>query len=349
MTSNTAVQRIPLGGLLHQRASVPPGMTNDTGTSDLFTRTLAAATIRATSRHCKDANMGNLLRNDHGQLRNGWWIAMFIAIFLASQAAYRPISHGLQHLGAGKAWLSPLPVVFLLLVTWICLRVRRQSLASVGLGMRAQWWRQLLGGLALGSVQMLLVAALICLAGGVRFSLDPAGGVAVVAMGAWMFAWAALLEELLFRGFLFQRLVDGIGASAALLLMAAVFALAHWGNPGMQGATEIWASVDLVLAGLLLGLAYLRTGSLALPLGIHFGWNWIQGSWLGFDVSGLHQAGLLLPHLLDKPQWFNGGVFGPEASIFAVVVDSAAVLLLWRWKGSARARSMPSIGSPVAA
>ena len=277
--------------------------------------------------------MRKLLRDDHGRIRNGWWMLLFLVVFLASQLAYHPVSRGLQQLGAGKAALSPLPVVFVLLVTWLCLRLRRQSLADVGLRTDSHWWRQVSAGLAFGSVQMLVVAGLIWLAGGVRFSLDPAGGIAAIALGAWMFAWAALLEELLFRGFLFQRLVDGIGPAAALCLMSVVFALAHWGNPGMEGATELWASVDLVLAGLLLGLAYLRTGSLALPLGIHFGWNWIQGSWLGFDVSGLQQAGWLLPHLLDKPQWLSGGVFGPEASIFAVVVDATAVALLWRWKG----------------
>jgi membrane protease YdiL (CAAX protease family) len=274
-----------------------------------------------------------LLRDDHGRIRNGWWMLIFVVVFLASQLAYRPVSKALQQLGAGKALLSPLPVVFVLLVTWACLRLRRQSLADVGLRTDSRWWRQVSAGLAFGSVQMLVVAGLICLAGGVRFSLDPAGGIAAIALGAWMFAWAALLEEVLFRGFLFQRLVDGLGPPAALCLMAAAFALAHWGNPGMQGATELWASIDLVLAGMLLGLAYLRTGSLALPLGIHFGWNWIQGSWLGFDVSGLQQAGWLLPHLLDKPQWLSGGVFGPEASVFAVIVDATAVALLWRWNG----------------
>lgn len=42
---------------------------------------------------------------------------------------------------------------------------------------------------------------------------------------------------------------------------------------------------------ILLGLAYLRTRRLALPIGIHFGWNWAKGAVLGFDVSGLDQAG----------------------------------------------------------
>jgi membrane protease YdiL (CAAX protease family) len=283
-----------------------------------------------------DANLNKLLRNDHGQLRNGWWILIFIAVFLASQVAYHPVSKWLQHFGADHSSLSPLPVFFLLLVTWICMRLRRQPLSGVGLQFDATWLRQLLWGTAFGSAQMLAVAALIYAAGGVRFALDPAHGLAALAYGAWVFACVAVLEELLFRGFVFQRLVDGIGAPTALLLMAALFAIAHWGNPGMQGATELWASIDLALVGILFGLAYLRTGSLALPIGMHFGWNWIQGSWLGFDVSGMHQAGWLLPHLLDTPQWLGGGVFGPEASVFAVVIDAAAVLLLWRWKGVAR-------------
>ena len=107
----------------------------------------------------------------------------------------------------------------------------------------------------------------------------------------------------------------------------------------MEGTTEFWATLDTVLGALLLGFAYLRTGSLALPIGIHFGWNWAQGALLGFDVSGLGQAGWLLPELLGKPQWLTGGSFGPEASVFSVLVDATAVLLLWRWKGVATQRS----------
>ena len=280
--------------------------------------------------------MNKLLHDRQGQLRNGWWILVFIAVFLASQLAYRPVSRGLQQLDINQDWLSPLPVVFLLLVTWICMRLRGQSLAAVGLRIDASWLQQALCGVAIGSALMLAASAMILAAGGVRFAPDPAGGVVALAHGAWIFLWVALLEEILFRGFLFQRMVDGAGAWVALLLMAALFAAAHWGNPGMQGTTQVLATIDTALGAILLGLAYLRTGSLALPIGIHFGWNWIQGSLLGFDVSGLDQAGWLLPELLDKPQWLTGGAFGPEASVFAMVVDTVAVFLVWRWKGLVR-------------
>ena len=44
------------------------------------------------------------------------------------------------------------------------------------------------------------------------------------------------------------------------------------------------------------------------------------------------------PRLKDRPEWVSGGSFGPEASIFAVLVDAVAVWLMWRWSGSASAR-----------
>lgn len=276
-----------------------------------------------------------LLRNDRGQLRNGWWILLFAVLFVASQAPYRLVSHGLKHIGLDKAALAPLPVIFLVAITWICLRVRRQGLADGGLKMSAAWLRQIVAGFAFGAVEMLAIAALIWLAGGVRFELDPARSLGVLVHGLWFFAWAAMIEELLFRGFLFQRLVDGLGAPWAMLLMAGAFAAAHWGNPGMEGGTMVAATVDTALGAILLGLAWLRTGSLALPIGLHLGWNWTQGALLGFDVSGLAQAGWLHPHLLAQPQWLAGGAFGPEASVFSVGVDLVAIMLLWRWKGAA--------------
>jgi len=280
--------------------------------------------------------MRQVLRDRHGSLRNGWWILLFLALFVASQPLYTVTSKTVQRIGVDRAWLAPLPVVFLLLVTWVCLRLRREPFAAVGFRLDLAWARGAFCGAVLGTALILLVAGLVVLAGGVRFRLDPSRSLGALGMGAWAFVWVAVLEELLFRGFVFQRLLGGIGRWPGLLAMAALFALAHWGNPGMEGATLAWASIDTVLGALLLGLAYLRTGSLALPIGIHFGWNWAQGALLGFDVSGFDQAGWLLPELLGKPQWFTGGAFGPEASIFSVLVDAVAVWLMWRWRGSAQ-------------
>lgn len=278
--------------------------------------------------------MKRLFLDSNGRVRNGWWILIFLALMFGSRFVYTPVSRALQGLGAPQEALEPLRFAFLLLVTWICLRLRKEPLSSIGFVLNGQWARQLGLGSFLGLATAALAVAMIWAVGGVRLELDPARSLSLLAYGLYIFLFVALFEETLFRGFVFQRLVAGAGVWVAQLALGLVFASSHWGNPDMQGATMVWATIELFLGAVLLGLAYLRTRSLALPIGIHLGWNWTLGYLLGFDVSGFEHAGWFHPQLLDRPQWVTGGSFGPEASIFAVVVDALLILILWKWKGS---------------
>jgi membrane protease YdiL (CAAX protease family) len=53
-------------------------------------------------------------------------------------------------------------------------------------------------------------------------------------------AGMSIAEELLLRGFLFQRIVDGLGIWHALLLVAGLFLLTQFDNEGMQGIAAFW-------------------------------------------------------------------------------------------------------------
>ena len=83
--------------------------------------------------------MKRIFLDSNGRLRNGWWILIFIALMLASRFVYTPVSQALQHLGISKDWLEPLRFGFLLLVTWICLRLRKERLANVGFKLDRRW------------------------------------------------------------------------------------------------------------------------------------------------------------------------------------------------------------------
>jgi membrane protease YdiL (CAAX protease family) len=269
--------------------------------------------------------------NDAGGLRNGWWALFFLVCVGVTTRVYTPLSHGLQALGVAKDWLHPLPIAMVLLATWICTRLRREPLSRVGLRMDRRWAREFAWGSAIGLGGMALATGLIVAVGGVRFELDPARSLGAMGFGLYMFLSVAALEELLFRGFLFQRLVAGIGVWPAQVALALLFAFAHWGNPGMEGAAKVWASFDIALAAIALGLAYLRTGSLALPIGLHLGWNWAQGYLLGFGVSGVDMSGWLQPVFQGLPSWITGGDFGPEASAMGVIADLAMLAVIWKW------------------
>ncbi len=154
------------------------------------------------------------------------------------------------------------------------------------------------------------------------------GGFKDVAGGFVLAVMAGVVEELLFRGIFFRLSSRIVGTWGALVFTSALFGLAHLGNRG----ASLSSSTAIVLeAGVLLGAAYAVTDRLWLPIGMHIGWNFTEGSVFGMSVSGSTAHSGWLRGSLTGPRLLTGGLFGPEASIVAVMVClSAAVFLLYR-------------------
>lgn len=275
----------------------------------------------------------SLLRNPQGRVRNGWkalgFIALMAVLVLILNLVFKHLLH-VRHVGdMGNIGLS---LALTLVASWVCLRAEGLSLAALGYVPDARWARDLLLGTA-GGAAIMGVTALATLGVGGFHWVRGTGTLGTTALGFLLFVLVAFNEETLFRGYLFQRVVGGLGEWPAQLLMAGFFAFAHWGNPGMAGATKVWATLNIGLAAILLGLCYLRTGSLALPIGVHLGWNFTQGNLLGFGVSGTTMApGLLKPVFLGRPEWLTGGAFGLEAGLPCALVCTACILALVLWK-----------------
>jgi hypothetical protein len=291
--------------------------------------------------------MRALFYDETNSLRNGWWALIYLALLLVGILAFKATIPLFKRFGIPRGeWVTGLLFLLSLLAAWVCTRLRREPLAGIGYRLNGRWAWDLVLGTLLGGGVMLLAAGLLWAAGGVTFTLDAARSFRALGLGFGGFVLVALFEENLFRGFLFQRLVAGMGPWPAQILLALFFGISHWGNPGMQGGIKVWATLNIALAAILMGLAYLRTRSLALPIGIHLGWNWTQGNVLGFAVSGTTgQHGWLRPTLQGRPEWVSGGAFGLEASVFGVAVVLLAIFLLWTWKG--RGEAMTSAGAAL--
>jgi membrane protease YdiL (CAAX protease family) len=130
----------------------------------------------------------------------------------------------------------------------------------------------------------------------------------------------AFMEELLFRGILFRWIEEFGGTWAGLIISSALFGLAHLGNPGATWVAAVWIALE---AGLLLGGAYMLTGNLWMPIGLHAAWNFTQGEIFDVPVSGIDEHGLVQAKL-SGPEILTGGMFGLEASIIALVIATAA-------------------------
>jgi hypothetical protein len=140
-----------------------------------------------------------------------------------------------------------------------------------------------------------------------------------------IFVPAALHEELMFRGYPFQRLRRW-NRSFAILFVSAIFAGFHLWNDGVT----VLAITNVFLGGVLLSLAYERYGRLWFPIGIHLMWNVMSGPLLGHSVSGYLPERTVLTTELGGPVLLTGGAFGIEGSIFMTVLEGLGVMALWR-------------------
>jgi uncharacterized protein len=271
------------------------------------------------------SRLAKVFRNSGGGLRNGWWVAVSLVLLAAVLFPAILVSAHFHH----QLTLVD-QAAMIAVVTAICQGMRRRSLFEVTGPVGSNWagWFVELGvGVVAGALLMGVPALCLLGSGSVRWSPGTA------AFGTWLsevgtMAAVAVAEELLFRGFLFQRLIAGLGAWPAQLIVGVFFLLTHLNNPGMAGATKLWAGTNIFLASILFGLVYLRTRGLALPVGLHFMANVMEGPVLGMGVSGNDAAGLMTPSFFARPEWWTGGAFGLEASLPGLVCVVVGIALL---------------------
>ncbi len=140
----------------------------------------------------------------------------------------------------------------------------------------------------LGGVLIAADVAFIAGFGSLRFHLHLGRHMLLRAVAVTVLLFfGALLEELSFRGYPFQKLTEAFGAFWAVVFLSALFGAVHLGNPDAQGFLS-WGFFNTLAVGLLFALARIRTGSLWFSVGLHFGWNLFQGAVFGLPVSGLH-------------------------------------------------------------
>lgn len=267
--------------------------------------------------------------NSDRQLRNGWWVLIF---FLLLAAFLMPMIMIAQE--NNEAVSMGRQAFIILLASLISQLLRRKPLSEMLGTFNVRWLKELCAGGLIGSVLMLVPAFILGSFGWVRWEWNP-GTLSSISSGLLLFASVAVAEELLFRGFVFQRLISGLGQWPAQLITASFFLLTHLNNPGMTGSIKAMASVNIFLASILFGLAFIRTRSLAMPLGLHWMANWVQGSIVGFGVSGTEQSGVLNPVFGNAPAWLTGGKFGLEASLPGLSCVVVVLLVLYRMKPTA--------------
>ncbi len=257
-----------------------------------------------------------------------WLVLMFGLVILFGFISGRLFSNGLI--------LSVIASLFAVTISVFLARkfLDRRSIVSLGLktDLRALW--DLLVGIGIAAAMMAFIYALEWAFGWLSFegfawqnqSMD------AVLIGTLemllIFVLVGWEEELLSRGYHLQNLASGINLPWGVILSSLIFALMHLGNPNVS----VMAVLGLIAAGFFLAFGYLRTRQLWLPIGLHIGWNFFEGTVFGFQVSGL-DIYRLIEQTVQGPQIFTGGEFGPEAGLILIPGLALGVALIYVYSG----------------
>jgi uncharacterized protein len=216
----------------------------------------------------------------------------------------------------------------MLAATVAALWLEGATLSVLGLAPSRQRVGELVTGFTIGAalfVSLALVRAssvgAVWTFAGVDASMSALAGLAVALL-------LLLPEELVFRGYAFRRLSDALGAGLAIGISALLFGLYHVAGSGMWGVGAMFQFAMPALGGLVLGWAAVRSGGLALPMGLHLGGNWVQASVLSFDASSAPGPRALWTAQLSEVQ--QQYLFAPDLGphLPYIITMCAAMLIL---------------------
>lgn len=165
-------------------------------------------------------------------------------------------------------------------------RFERRPFASIGLKIDWRCFKEFAAGLALGAILVGINYLYLYLTGKIQLAWAPVGWTEVLGIfSAGVVGWlgVALWEELYFRGYLLQTLIQGIGVYGAVLLTSTFFGLLHITTYGMTPLIL----TDITVFGLLMAFLYLKTKSLWGPIGLHFANNFLLAHVLPIPVEDI--------------------------------------------------------------
>jgi len=262
----------------------------------------------------------------------GWKLVLFVGLFLAlyipfvmPYLLFPDTEYQTLASASARATIELLAASCVVLTALAMTRyVDRAPFTRLGLALRGML-PGLTFGMLLGTGVAVLILGLLTLQGSVTIG---SGSGPLKSDFFWVtlaLFFNSAAQEVMVHGYVQQMVRRNLGTHVSVMVSAAVLMLLHY---TLFHADTILLLTNLFVAGVFLGLAFLWRRSLWLPIGIHFGWNYIQGPILGLPVTGidLWDSDLVA---IQGSDFVTGGKFGIEGGIIATLVLFASVAILY--------------------
>ena len=280
------------------------------------------------------------------RLRTGWRIVIslmgFIIVMISFGLILKVLGKNIVTSLVGLVAFGTLTIV----VFWIAGRyIDKRSFKDFGFNINKNWWRDFVFGFLLSGVLISIIFIVEKSFGWINIVgvfknekelyINFPFAVALI-IGLLAYSVLALWEEVFFRGYFLKNLSEGLNNNffrvkgaliLAFIISSVFFGMAHFSNPNIT----IIGIINIILLGIFLGLPYVLTGELAIPIALHISWNFFQGLIFGFPLSGGQDEISVFSINQSGPEIWTGDAFGPEAGLFSVfaMLVGCGIIILW--------------------
>ena len=211
----------------------------------------------------------------------------------------------------------------IILLKW----VDKRALRLLGIGLYKKAVAEFSLGMIISIIIISLSAFILYVLGLATFTYN---GFSAVSLLYLLFTLVVVIvmasyEEVLFRGYIFQALIEGSNIWIALVVYSLLYGAAHLSN---EGVTAISIAVT-IFAGAILGILYYKTRSLWACIGAHFMYNWLYGVIFGIAKPAYLQRTSFTYQPLDSGFMLNtDDIYEIMLALFFLIIT----IFLWRAK-----------------
>lgn len=216
----------------------------------------------------------------------------------------------------------------IILVILLCLGVEKRTALSLALK-KEHICKQYLKGMFVGVIMISSIVLIgICFRIFIFHKNDIEINILIMLLFFFGFMLQGFYEEIIFRSYFMLSIIRKYNIVVAVSVNSFFFGLVHIANNGFQ----IIAFLNLILFGIFESMYLLKTGSLLGTSAIHGIWNFAQGNFYGFNVSGIKVSQSLFTLKTRNLEIFTGGDFGLEGSMLSTAILIIAIMMIMRNK-----------------
>ena len=250
-------------------------------------------------------------------------ISLGIYLFVLHKGS--PDKTGLENLMKGNNLLVTTAIIFAisLLLTFVFRHwVDRKSFISLGLDFSGHGGEAIAGGML--AIFIICASSLLLKATGHLKWMDIIFDSRALFLSFGSVVIISFYEELIFRGYILNNLLDSFPGWLALVISALLFMIFHWTG---QSSIGFFTLANSLIMGLILGLNYMYSRNLWFSFCFHIAWKFMEGP--AFGYSGDESFQTFLQPELNGDVNITGGANGLEGSVILTAVALLSLIALY--------------------